>query len=223
MRSSVVPHTMASETAQKTNWKNHFDSTVASEKPMIGKAVDGSPKSFRKNPSWPMIFPDPKAKAKPTAQYMIAAIEKFVRIFATTVPAFLPREKPISRKAKPACMNMTTIAATITQIELMPTVSGSLPLPAASKVSASADAGNASAMSRPSGSARLKGVLLVGEVHWSVGPPVQRVFVPVSKIRQAVFATRSRLSTAGETSGPAFGQRDRVEWPPPSYRGRITT
>ena len=40
----------------------------------------------------------PNAKAKPTAQYMIAAIEKFVRIFATTVPAFLPREKPISRK-----------------------------------------------------------------------------------------------------------------------------
>ena len=51
------------------------------------------------------------------------------RIFATTVPAFLPREKPISRNAKPACMNITRQPATITQIELMPTESGS-PLPA---------------------------------------------------------------------------------------------
>jgi hypothetical protein len=30
----------------------------------------------------------PKAKAKPIAQYMMAAIEKLVRILATTVPAF---------------------------------------------------------------------------------------------------------------------------------------
>ena len=51
-----------------------------------------------------------------------------MRIFATTVPAFLPREKPISRNAKPACMNITSTPATITQIELMPTVSGSLPV-----------------------------------------------------------------------------------------------
>src|SRR3954465_12750621 len=151
IRSSVVPHTMASETAQKTNWKNHFDSTVASEKPMIGKAVDGAPKSFRKNPCGPRIFPDPKGKAKPTAQYMSAAIEKFVRIFATTVPAFLPREKPISKNAKPACMNMTRQAATITHRELMPTDCGR---PFASQVSASAVAGRARATSAPKGSAR---------------------------------------------------------------------
>ena len=59
---------------------------------------------------------------------MIAAIEKFVRIFATTVPAFLPREKPISRKAKPACMNITRQPATITQSELIATESGRTPL-----------------------------------------------------------------------------------------------
>jgi hypothetical protein len=64
----------------------------------------------------------PKANAKPTAQYRIAAIEKFTRIFATIVPAFLPREKPISRKANPACMNITRTPATITQMELMPTL-----------------------------------------------------------------------------------------------------
>jgi hypothetical protein len=49
---------------------------------------------------------------------------KFVRIFAITVPAFFAREKPISRKAKPACMNMTSTPATITHIELIPTESG---------------------------------------------------------------------------------------------------
>src|SRR4051794_4298194 len=71
---------------------------------------------------WP-IGP-PKAKAKPTAQYKSPAIEKFVRIFAMTVPAFFAREKPISRKAKPACMNITRQPATITQIELIPIESG---------------------------------------------------------------------------------------------------
>src|SRR3954454_12050818 len=41
-----------------------------------------------------------------------------------TVPAFFAREKPISRKAKPACMNITRQPATITQIELIPIESG---------------------------------------------------------------------------------------------------
>src|SRR5436853_4062976 len=66
----------------------------------------------------------PKAIAKPTAQYMSPAIEKFVRIFAITVPAFFARENPISRNAKPACMNITRQPATITQIELIPIESG---------------------------------------------------------------------------------------------------
>src|SRR3954451_12675385 len=52
------------------------------------------------------------------------AIEKFVRIFAITVPAFFARENPISRNANPACMNITKQAATITQIELIPIESG---------------------------------------------------------------------------------------------------
>ena len=70
IRSSVVPHTMASETAQKTNWKNHFDSTVALDSPMIGNAFCGSPKSRRNSPCVPMTCPigPPNAMAKPTAQ-----------------------------------------------------------------------------------------------------------------------------------------------------------
>ena len=50
-----------------------------------------------------------------------------MRIFATTVPAFLPREKPISRKAKPACMKNTSSPATTTQIELIATLFGRTP------------------------------------------------------------------------------------------------
>ncbi len=76
----------------------------------------------------------------PTAHHAIAAIEKLVRIFATTVPAFLAREKPISRNAKPACMNMTKHAATITQSELIPTVCSSLPSMASFRSSALANA-----------------------------------------------------------------------------------
>src|SRR5882757_1055098 len=56
--------------------------------------------------------------AKPHAHQNRAAIEKLVRILAIPVPAFFPREKPISRKAKPACMNITSTPATITQVVL---------------------------------------------------------------------------------------------------------
>src|SRR5215208_5503357 len=76
----------------------------------------------------------------------MAQIEKLVRIFATTVPAFLPREKPISRKAKPACMNITRQPAMSTHIVLTPTEGLSLPPIAFSRsvASASADPGTAS-------------------------------------------------------------------------------
>ena len=42
-----------------------------------------------------------------------------MRILATIVPAFFWREKPISRNMKPACMNITTMPATITHIVLI--------------------------------------------------------------------------------------------------------
>ena len=92
---------------------------------------------------------------------MSPAIEKLVRIFATTVPAFLPREKPISRKAKPACMNMTRQPATMTQIELMATDCSRPVLPARSKVSAEATAGRANATSAPRAVARASVLCLI--------------------------------------------------------------
>ena len=75
MRSSVVPQTIARDTAQNANWKIHFDSTVASDSPITGKASEPLPVNCRKNPFDPMIeleIPStsalPKANAKPTAQ-----------------------------------------------------------------------------------------------------------------------------------------------------------
>ena len=42
------------------------------------------------------------------------------------MPAFFARENPISRNAKPACMNITSRAATMTQIELIASAVGQL-------------------------------------------------------------------------------------------------
>jgi hypothetical protein len=57
----------------------------------------------------------------------MAAIDRLVRIFATPVPAFFAREKPISSMANPACMNRTSTAAITTQRVLTGTVSASFP------------------------------------------------------------------------------------------------
>jgi hypothetical protein len=132
MRSSVVPQTIASDTAQNTNWKKNFASIEALESPMTGKPVDGSPKPLARKPV-PPIRPVsasgslPNANAKPTRYHMTAAIEKFVTIFATTVPAFFCLEKPISKNMKPACMNITRQPATTTHIVFRPTESGRTP------------------------------------------------------------------------------------------------
>ena len=114
----MVPQTIASETAQKTNWKN---SSAAGLMPAMSSsgnwvaASAGSELTSRKKPFVPAISPaPPNASAKPTAQYARAAIEKFVRIFTTPRPAFFAREKPTSRNRNPACMNITSTAATTT-------------------------------------------------------------------------------------------------------------
>src|SRR4051812_28166440 len=102
------------------------------------------------------------------------AIEKFARIFAMIVPAFLPREKPTSRKAKPACMNMTRQPATITQVELMPTLSASLP--GGVNVSARAELGTTSAASTARALARTALFLATAprvRLFMGVFPPVE--------------------------------------------------
>jgi hypothetical protein len=121
------------------------------------------------------------------------------RIFAITVPAFLPREKPISRKAKPACMNITRMPATSTQMELIPIASGSLPATASERSCPSANAapGAASSASSPAPVPSAHRVLrirppLSNSIGGSLGRHAAALIVPVSKIRFRHFSLRSR-------------------------------
>src|SRR3954468_18240214 len=150
-----------------------------------------------------MILPAPNANAKPQAQYMRPAIEKFARIFAMTVPAFLPREKPISRNANPACMDMTRQPATMTQVELMPTVSRSLPAPAASNVSASAEPGSTSAAS--TASALMRTPLLLATA------PRVRLFIGVCPPVEARLSAHGDQRPGDGKRGPAKGLYPCVE------------
>ena len=67
MRSSVVPQTIASATAQKTNWKNHSVSAVTPCS-LVGNASGKSLACATKKPWVPISASvPPKASAKPTA------------------------------------------------------------------------------------------------------------------------------------------------------------
>ena len=161
------------------------------------------------------MSPSPKASAKPTAQYMRAAIEKFVRILATTVPTFLPRENPISRNAKPVCMNITSRAATITQIELMATLSGSTPASAASSVSAEATAGRSNASAPAQASPPVKRFNVIrpprsGITSESLRVTGAGVFGPVSKLRRSMLRPSSGGLPRGERKVRNFVHMDTV-------------
>ena len=56
-------------------------------------------------------LPVPKANEKPIAQNIRKLIDRLMRIFPITAPAFFMRERPTSSMAKPACMNRTRTAA----------------------------------------------------------------------------------------------------------------
>ena len=79
IRSSVVPQTIASDTAQKTNWKNSNAAGLMPTTPSSGKSPAASQAVWptsRNQPCVPAIVPaPPKARAKPVAQYAIAQIE----------------------------------------------------------------------------------------------------------------------------------------------------
>ena len=67
IRSSVVPQTIASDTAQNTNWKKNLAGTTATDPDMAGNR---SPFDVsRKTPCVPANQPaPPNASANPTAQ-----------------------------------------------------------------------------------------------------------------------------------------------------------
>src|SRR5829696_5763870 len=118
VRSSMVPHTMANETAQKATWNRNLaeSGTCVHESPAYTSLTcpDGT---ARNQPSVPTsALPVPKASANPKAQKRSAAIARLTRIFATTLPTFFIRENPTSSIANPACINSTRHAVTITHI-----------------------------------------------------------------------------------------------------------
>src|SRR5438132_3034013 len=118
VRSSMVPQTIARETAQKTNSKNHFPAAGTVLAAMAGRSMDEPGLNVGKKPLPPMRAnapPAPNARPKPTPQYAIELTLRLVMTFATTVPTFFMRLKPTSSIAKPACMNITKQAATMTQ------------------------------------------------------------------------------------------------------------
>src|SRR3984893_5553769 len=105
VRSSIVPQTMASDTAQKTNSKNHLAAAGAVLAAMAGKFIWEPGLKVGKKPLPPMTAkmpPAPKAKPNPTAQYAIELTLRFVTTLATTVPTFFIRLKPTSSIDKPA-------------------------------------------------------------------------------------------------------------------------
>ena len=71
VRSIIVPHTIASDTAQKTNSKNHFADAVAVLASMAGRCSCEPGLNVGKKPLPPRKAnqpPAPNAKPKPTAQ-----------------------------------------------------------------------------------------------------------------------------------------------------------
>src|SRR5919202_1153353 len=74
MRSSVVPHTIASDTAQNTNWKKRSAAGLMSYVPRNGMSLAADAASwptFRNQPCVPAMAPaPPKANAKPHCMNM---------------------------------------------------------------------------------------------------------------------------------------------------------
>src|SRR6266852_344911 len=118
VRSIIVPQTMARDTAQNTNSKNHLAAAGAVLAAMAGRFICEPGLKVGKKPLPPITAkmpPAPNAKPKPTAQYAIELTLRLVTTLATTVPTFFMRLKPTSSIAKPACMNMTRQPVTMTQ------------------------------------------------------------------------------------------------------------
>src|SRR3954452_24125133 len=70
-----------------------------------------------KKPAVPLNQPpSPNARPKPTAQYSTEQRPKISTFLPAMWPAFFIRVSPASRKAKPACMNITRTAVMTTQI-----------------------------------------------------------------------------------------------------------
>ena len=71
VRSSIVPHTIASDTAQNTNSKNHLAAAGAVLAAIAGRSIEEPGLNVGKKPLPPMKAkapPAPNARPKPTPQ-----------------------------------------------------------------------------------------------------------------------------------------------------------
>ncbi len=151
----------------------------AAVEPTISLAGHVSCPVEKKKPESPSSQPPPpNASAKPQTHHAIEAIEKLTTILAIPMPAFFPREKPISRNANPACMNITSTAAT----RIHSTFSSSTTVSRVGASCASATAGSASVASvAPANAAAQhpvtphRSVLLVGLQRLAVCAPRREV------------------------------------------------
>src|SRR5918998_2319053 len=179
VRSSIVPQTLASDTAQNATWKRNLaeSGTCVQESPPY-TSLTWSGGTAKNQPCVPIsALPVPKASAKPTPQKSSAAMARLIRIFATTLPTFFIREKPTSSIANPACMNSTRQAATMTHTVSIASERSATVGPSC----ASARAGSASTSSRMvvvNNTSLRKGALLSGYVHYehSLGTGSRMVF-----------------------------------------------
>ena len=110
MRSAMPPETMVAEVAQNTLWKKknvrvHMPSSVVGSLPL------------RQNRFVPMmpLRESPNMRPKPSTKKQMAPTPKSAKFFIVMLAAFLARVRPHSTRAKPGCMNMTSMAPTMVQ------------------------------------------------------------------------------------------------------------
>ena len=107
VRSAIPPDTMVADVAQKTVWKNKVHSAGIFESPM----KDQSKRWI--SPMKPL--PVPCMMPKPMNQKSMEPTMKSTKFFISMLAVFLERVKPASTRAKPGCIQKTSIAARSTQ------------------------------------------------------------------------------------------------------------
>ena len=113
MRSAMPPEMMVAAVAAKTDWKNQ---KVRSHWP--ASLVGSTPVRPKLEPPMKPPMSEPNMMPKPSRKKAGCPAAKSRRFFMRMLPAFLAREKPISTRAKPGCMNMTRMAAISIQSRL---------------------------------------------------------------------------------------------------------
>ncbi len=117
-RSAKPPQAMASDTAAKASWnRKKREMGMSAAKALLKESAAFSPEGSKKNPPSPInSLPFPKVSPKPRAQNASVQSPKVSTVFPATWPAFFIRVEPASKRAKPACIKITSMAATMTHV-----------------------------------------------------------------------------------------------------------